>query len=222
VPFVQGYVTLSNLSVGSHSVPFWRSNTEYFVRFAHRSSGGGLTFNSCMDPSAEIVCSGRGSCLPFDPHDVANPVLFCQCHHSWGDPECTTPRKRQSIAWLLSLFMGPFGADEIYLGWALPAVLKILSSTLGIFNITLGFDLSGLCFLLIPWLFDVVRIGSAPVRSAEYGVNPDLPRWAFAFFTLIATAFIAMALVIGSVQTAVLARRRQYEEGLYGTAKAMA
>lgn len=214
LPLLNGYVVLGN-GVSQHRVPFWRQKTDYFARFAHssgpRDEGEGpskFDFNSCMDPAMDMmsVCSGRGHCMPFD-RDVANPILFCECNPGWGGPECRTHRKSQTIAWTLSIFLGPFGADEMYLGWPIPAVLKLMVTTCAVCIFFLGHLIVGTVLLLMPWLFDVVRIGSTPVRAFTYHCTADLPRWTFVLVTVTFFSFIALALGLTMISKTVGHRR---------------
>lgn len=211
VPHVQGYVAFGDVQIASHSVPFWRTRMDYFDRFAHVAKGAhGLEkhWNSCMDPAVDqlSVCSGRGHCEPFDS-EVRDPLLFCVCDTDWGGPECQTPRERQSIAWVLSLLFGPFGIDEIYLGWPVPAVCKIMITFFALAVWATGNQNLGIGIILVPWFYDVVRIGSAPVRSSNYHVAPDLPRWAFVILTISFFSFIAFIIGVTMVYNVVTHKR---------------
>jgi len=224
LPLLNGYVVLGN-GVNTHRVAFWRQKEDYYARFYHSNGrvdaeereallaeGEGpskFDFNSCMDPAMDImsVCSGRGHCMPFD-RDVANPILFCECNPGWGGPECRTHRKSQAIAWTLSIFLGPLGADEMYLGWPIPAVLKLTVTTCAFCILYLGHSIiAGIVLLLIPWLFDVVRIGSTPVRAFTYHCAADLPRWTFVLVTVTFFSFIALALGLKMISQTVGHRR---------------
>jgi len=69
---------------------------------------------------------------------------------------------------LLSIFFGYLGVDHFYMGLYYSGFAKL--ATLG---------LGGAW-----WIFDVVRIGSAPIYTAEYRLAYDLPHWFFVMFTI--------------------------------------
>jgi len=103
---------------------------------------------------------------------------------------------------LLSLFAGPIGLDQFYLGFYAYGILKL---------ITLGG--AG-----IWWVFDIVRIGSCPVMSASgFKVSQDIKHWAF---VLSASFFFAMLSVILSVWSIEVHRRRKAKEVLLLKAEA--
>lgn len=219
LPRVEGYFSIGDLNVKTHKIPNWRQRESYWNTFGHQQA---VTredaFNSCMDPKADIltVCSGRGTCTAFDHDDIQNPVFFCKCDEKWGGPECATPRKSQLYAWLISLFLGPLGLDEFYLGWWLAASIKLACTTLGlVFCILFDAQITSMFLISIPWVVDVVRIGSAPIRAYEYKVSGDLPRWAFAVFTLVYTAMIGYVLGVCTVYYHVQRRRRLADIGRY-------
>lgn len=212
VPHIDGFLP-GGLNVPGHKVAYWRQESNYYQRFVHvvpNMPGPHPThmFNSCMDPAMDAlsVCSGRGVCTPFD-RDVDNPIFFCECYPDWGGPECRTARKRQSIAWTLSILFGPLGVDAMYLGWPLEAVLKIMVGGLALGMMAVGYRLPGSALLVAPWMYDVVRIGSAPVRSSTYAVAADLPRWIFVVLSLTFFSFLAFGFGLMAVYRAVTHRR---------------
>jgi len=228
VPRVQGYIDVGNVNVAGHSVPFWRLQQDYYVRFSHEDpswiNGGTVPvpfFNSCMDTKVDAlsVCNRRGRCMPFDPNDIEKPIFFCKCDQDWGGPECGVRRKRQSVAWMWSLFGGPLGLDEMYLGWPLQAIAKIMVTLLAAFVWRLtGHYIAATTLLLVPWLTDVVRIGSAPVRAKNYRVSEDLDNWTFATFTLLHFLFVAFILGVAYVYITITRKRAicDYQK-YYGT-----
>jgi len=226
VPRVEGYFDIVDMRIATHSVAIWRTKDNYWNKFAYTDPMTNVpSFNSCMDPRIDSmsVCNARGTCTPFIRTDVVNPVFFCQCDAEYGDPECGTRRKRQSVAWLLSMLVGFLGADQWYLGWWAAAILKLHASLLGmlIFHV-FNFPYVGTTVVLIWWLVDVVRIGSTDVRSYEFRVNSDLPHWAFAVFTLIFFAIIGFILGVSSVYFQIVERRqRQDTGGGYGSVKSL-
>mmetsp|Transcript_134106 Transcript_134106/g.286761 ORF Transcript_134106/g.286761 Transcript_134106/m.286761 type:complete len:588 (-) Transcript_134106:165-1928(-) len=154
--------------VPSHKVGNWRAENDYLIDFEFippGSSAKEALLNSCALTrlSQTVQCSGRGICKMWDPGDLGNSVAFCECDRDWADPECKTRRKSQSVAFLLSLLFGFFGADHFYLGFMTSGILKF--ATLGGFGVW--------------WIIDVIRIGSAPVLARRYRLAADMPHWAF-------------------------------------------
>jgi len=217
-PLVEGYIAILG-DIKVHSIGYWRAKPEYWPRFQFNKvdpttgnlKSDAVGFNSCMDPDVDglHVCSGRGKCMPFSMQSVTS-IWFCQCNEGWGDPNCGTERKKQSTAWILSLLVGFLGLDEFYLGWPMEGMAKIMLFVVALCNFGFGNSKFALFILLTPWMFDIVRIGTAPVRAREYVVAGDLPRWAFATFTLFYFAFIAIGIGVTSMYYAII-RKRQIE-----------
>lgn len=155
------------LDMPSHAVGNWQRAPSYLLTYEFIAPGkypNQATLNSCDNQlSSALQCSGRGICKAWYPDDATSEMNFCECNRDWADPECRTPRKSQTYAYCLSLFLGYFGADQIYLGFPTQAALKFC--TLGGFGVW--------------WLIDIIRIGSAPVYTFSYRVANDLPHWAF-------------------------------------------
>ena len=119
--------------------------------------------------SPTLQCNGRGVCKLWDETNLRDKSMsFCECSRDWADPECRTRRKSQVLAYLLSVFAGPLGADQFYLGFWYSGVFKL--STLG------GFGMW--------WIYDIIRIGSAPVQTATFRLAGDLPHWVFVLLTV--------------------------------------
>lgn len=218
VPHVDGYVPGGDQTTfQGHRLPYWRKQPNYFTSFAPARVGYQsieLGFNSCMDPSqdAKSVCSGRGSCMPFNQFNpsgkaVVSPVFFCFCGELYGGPECQFERKRQSTAWVLALFGGPLSLDEFYLGNGVEATIKLCNTGAATLMAGLGFRLTGLSLILVAWLIDVVRIGSAPVHASDHRVANDLEPWAFAVFTILHFAFVAFAISLRFIYVKVTQKR---------------
>lgn len=211
VPRVTGYLNAGDLRISTHKVANWRQRPDYWETNSYRDRKTGLSsFNSCMgsDHNGVGVCNGHGRCMPFDPNDLAHPFFFCKCADDWGGLECSHRRKRQSVAWLLSLILGPLGADEAYLGWAQEALQKQLLTVLGLLICTLRRTQLGLVIIAVPWVADVVRIGMSPVQTFSYRLAPDLPRSVFTTMTIMYFAMIAAAIGVSSMYYTVLQRRR--------------
>eukprot|EP00438_Fugacium_kawagutii_P032166 Skav231584 [mRNA] locus=scaffold481:302600:303870:- [translate_table: standard] len=154
-------------------------------------------FNSCNNPHLNIadVCNGRGSCLPFGDTGVS----FCRCNPGFGGAECESKRRSQLTAWFLCLFLGPFGADQYYLGWYPEMLVTQMLSILGVALLMFipNSRLPGrvcLVVLLGPWMRHVVIIGSAPAQGVTDRTSADLPRCAFVAFSMLWMAFIALAI----------------------------
>ena len=140
----------------------------------------------------ELRCNGHGHCAewydaaPASFQRPANSSLtFCECDRDWTGPECSMQRKSQLTAFVLSLFLGPAGADQFYLGWYVMGAIKL---------VTLG----GLGFW---WIYDVVRIGSSPVMTADkFRVAQDVEHWAFVLAVLSLMGFLGFAMSIWSIE----------------------
>jgi len=174
-------ITLQGCTVLQHSVGNWRKHNDYLITYQYLPPGGSFAaafLNSCSRKtvSATEQCSGRGYCRRLNATSIRDPPLsFCECDPGWADPECRTKRKSQTTAFLLSFFLGPFGADYYYLGFPIWGTLKLL---------TLGG--AGLW-----WMVDIVRTGAGPPYAAKFRCTPDLPHWVYviasvAFFMLLA------------------------------------
>lgn len=229
VPHIDGFLP-GGINVPRHKVPYWRQKQNYYTKFVHQvpnAPGPHPThlFNSCMDPAMDLlsVCNGRGACTPFD-RDVDHPIWFCLCDYDWGGPECQTPRRRQTTAWFLSLLLGPLGVDEMYLGWPIAAICKLMFGGYAAGLVFLGHPIPGAAVLVAPWMYDVVRIGSAPVLAAEYRVAADLPRWIFVVLTLVFYSFIAFGFGLRAIYTKITHRRfnsdMETNYGAFGKASA--
>mmetsp|Transcript_63945 Transcript_63945/g.101411 ORF Transcript_63945/g.101411 Transcript_63945/m.101411 type:complete len:316 (+) Transcript_63945:108-1055(+) len=159
----------------SHPTPSWMDYAPYWTLFQYIPEGATAKkaiYNSCLLnlPTSE-QCSGHGECKAFRPDlNVINgaPTKFCKCFRDWADPECRTKRKSQMTAYFLSIFGGYLGLDRFYLGLYYSGFAKL--ATLG---------LGGLWYV-----YDVVRIGSAPVYAADFRVAYDLPHWLYVIFTV--------------------------------------
>lgn len=190
---VQGW----DINIPTHKVGNWRGRPDYLVRYQFIPPGVDATksiLNSCSKKylAQTLQCSGRGKCKNWEPKFADNPVTFCACDLGWADPECRTERKSQVTAFFLSLFLGPLGADQFYLGFPLAGSLKLVS-------------LGGLG---IWWLVDVVRIGSAPVYAWNYRVANDLPHWAYAITSILTAFCLGVLIAVYSVNKNIRAQRK--------------
>jgi len=189
--FLQG----CNVAVPRHTVGNWEAKPNYLTEFQYVPPGKPDTsaiLNSCMDPAiaTTLQCSGHGSCRQWN--DVAvNPnaklpkLAFCECDRDYADPECTTPRKSQVTAFVLSLFLVVFGVDQFYLGYVWYGVAKLL---------TVG-------GLGLWYLFDLCRIGSTPpLTRYNFRAAADLPHFAFVLTVVTAMLFFGFAISIWSIQ----------------------
>jgi len=221
LPHIEGYFPIATMDVDVHKVALWRQKEELYVKYSYKSpSTGHVKFNSCMDNEvlAQNVCGGHGFCSPFDRHNIVKPVFFCRCDLGWAGPECSTKQKSQTVAWLLSLFLGPFGIDQLYLDWTFWFAMKLLGLFSGLMLSALSFEKCGTLLILSYWFTDIVHIGSAAVRARDAKVAADLPRWAFAVFTLLFFAFLGFGLGVRSVYFKVkLKRRLDDHEKFYGS-----
>lgn len=221
LPHVEGYFLLT-ANIPTHKLSYWRQQPDYWTSFAYKDPmTKQLAFNSCADKNLNSleVCNSRGHCEAFDHDNVVNPVVFCKCDDNWGDPECGTRRKSQYMAWMTALLFGWSGADQAYLGFPTWALMKFLVFVLGLALLSVGFVRLGMVSTLWWWAWDVVRIGSTPVRAQPFQLAPDLPRWTFVTFTLLVFAFIGFLLGVNSIYWHVIKRRRTVdrETQLYGS-----
>jgi TM2 domain-containing membrane protein YozV len=151
-----------------HRVGNWRGQEDYLIRYEFIPPGQAAknaNLNSCSLSrlSQTLQCSGRGVCKMWDPGNLQNTLTFCECDRDWADPECRTRRQSQLYAYLLSMFFGYTGADQFYLGHVGAGFMKLFS--LGGFGIW--------------WVYDIIRIGSAPVYASSFRVAHDLPHFAY-------------------------------------------
>jgi len=161
----------------AHPTAAWTELPSYWQLYQYVPVGRPVTeavYNSCALPglAPELQCSGNGECKAWRPDLVMSAwgrkTSFCQCNRDWADPECRTRRKSQRVAYFLSVFVGYLGIDHFYMGLYYSGFAKL--ATLG---------LGGAW-----WIFDVVRIGSAPVYASEYRLAYDLPHWFYVMFTV--------------------------------------
>jgi len=182
-----------DFDVPTHSVGNWRAETDYLISFEFVPPGmpaRNAVLNSCAYPhlSQTVQCGGRGVCRVWDETDLENSAAFCFCDRDWADPECSTKRKSQVVAFSLSVFLGFLGVDQFYLGFPIAGSLKLC--TLGGFGAW--------------WVVDIIRLGSAPVDSVNFKVAADLPHWTFVLCT------VCMSTIIGfAVAHAMLVQHRQ-------------
>lgn len=180
-----------------HRVGNWRAEPDYLMTHEFIPPGGSpqsASINSCSlnRLSQSLQCSGRGKCTLWKPHDAESALAFCECDRDWADPECRTPRKSQTIAYLLSIFFGVLGADQFYLGFTGLGIAKLL---------TLGGG-------GVWYVWDIVRIGSAPVYSHNFRTAADLPHFAFVLTIVMWAGFLGFAMAY-VVTTSYRARKRK-------------
>jgi len=142
-----------------HEKANWRTKDSYLTAYEAKFPGEEHStgrLNSCqMKIPPSLQCSGHGACKDFMGTQTASQSAahfrFCDCDPAWSDPECRTPRKSQMTAFLYSVFLGFFGADQFYLGFLEHGVWKIIS-------------LGGLG---LWYIYDIVRIGSSQVLTKD-------------------------------------------------------
>lgn len=193
-----------DVDVPSHTVGNWRAEKDYLIKFQYVPPGGSprdASLNSCglENLSPALQCSGRGVCKIWDKEaeDLGSPdaVTFCECERDWADPECTTRRKSQTVAFLLSLFFGYLGVDHFYMGFWTSGIFKLL---------TLG----GAGFW---WIIDFIRVGSAPVPSKSYRLAADLSHYVFVFVAV--TTAMTLGFVLAYI-TVMRARAEQLKDAI--------
>lgn len=214
VPHISGYLTIAEFDIATHQLAHWRAQPEYWLQNAYIDpSTGRPAFNSCMNPMLSVVqvCSGHGVCAPFDPNEVDRPIFFCKCDEVWSGLECAERRKRQSVAWVMSMLFGYLGLDELYLGFSQQAMQKFMVSVVGVVVAYTGSIILGIIIFGFSWMFDVVRIGLGPVLTSTHRVQADIPRVAFAVLTIFFFCFVAVAVATAHMYKTVLVRRRHFD-----------
>lgn len=183
----------------SHPTPAWEMKLNYWDRFEYIPPGAPATkriFNSCdaLLPKDQ-QCSGHGVCQPWQSELRESKLVdaefsFCKCFRDWADPECRTQRKSQFNAYFISVFFGLFGGDHFYLQNFYSGFAKFATGGgLGVW-----------------WIYDIVRLGAAPVYTDEFRLAYDLPHWLYVLFTV--TFFSCLGLCAAAIITRALA----YEE----------
>jgi hypothetical protein len=168
-----------DLDIPVHQVGNWRGQQDYLVKSTFIPPGSSAKqayLNSCSVThlSQTLQCSGRGVCKMWDPSNIENTLSFCECDRDWADPECRTKRKSQAVAYLLSVFGGLFGLDQLYLGHTGAGIVKL-------------FSLGGFGLL---WIRDIIFIGSAPPYAApHFRTAQDLPHYQFVLITTMVAVF---------------------------------
>jgi hypothetical protein len=182
-----------------HRVGNWRGQEDYLIKYEFIPPGASVTqgasLNSCslQRLSQTLQCSGRGVCKLWDAQNLENKLAFCECDRDYADPECRTKRKSQMVAYFLSMFFGMFGVDQFYLGFNGDGILKLF--TLG------GFGLW--------WIYDMIRIGSAPVYTPSYKVAADLPHPAFVLSIVMFGVLLGFAVAYNLTVTFRANKRRE-------------
>eukprot|EP00930_Biecheleria_cincta_P011229 TRINITY_DN11386_c0_g1_i1.p1 TRINITY_DN11386_c0_g1~~TRINITY_DN11386_c0_g1_i1.p1 ORF type:complete len:264 (-),score=42.93 TRINITY_DN11386_c0_g1_i1:128-823(-) len=186
--FVASAACLQGCSVPTHTIGYWQQADNYLKVYEFKKPGAenkNEVLNSCMmkDVPLYLQCSGHGSCKSWTSQ---GDLKFCECDQEWADPECSTNRKSQWTAFALSMFGGFLGLDQFYLGFFMPyGLIKLL--TLGGFGIW--------------WIYDMVRIGSSPVSTAEnFKLAANVPHWAFVLSVLAFAGFLALAYSVWSLR----------------------
>lgn len=206
-----------SLDVPIHRVANWRAEPDYLITNQFIPPGGSgkvSNLNSCSYPtiSPALQCSGRGVCKRWDQNDLDNPLMFCECDRAWADPECRTKRKSQTVAYALSIFAGFLGADQFYLGYPVMGILKIV--LLGVSSCgypAIGFFTFGGCG--IWWIYDIIRIGSAPVPAENvYSTAQDLPHFAYVLTVVMFALVLGFAMAHRQTLKNRFSKRRQAME----------
>mmetsp|Transcript_131868 Transcript_131868/g.239779 ORF Transcript_131868/g.239779 Transcript_131868/m.239779 type:complete len:601 (+) Transcript_131868:124-1926(+) len=191
-----------DIVIPKHTVGNWRTEVDYLHQFKYVPPGkpsSKAELNSCSLDGIPLTeqCSGKGFCRSFSKSSIQaqrlTPLAFCQCDRNWAGPECTIKRKSQTVAFLLSLFFGCFGADYFYLGFPLWGLGKL-------------FTAGGFGFW---WLFDIVRTGAGPVYAYKYRTAADLPHWIAMLATI---SFFVIYGFLVAIEGYLLFRRKKHRD----------
>jgi len=221
IPRIDGYLGIVNLRVPQHFTPYWRTKRDYWKKTSFTDPDTKKPdFNSCMNPHVQGLetCSGKGSCLPWDPEDLSNPVFFCKCNPGFAGPECSHKRKSQAWAWFLSVAAGYTGADMFYLEWPYFGTWKAMFS-IGAAVVWYANPKIGVPLFFSWWLWDIVKIGAGRIYSHDYRVAPDLPRWAFAVFSFLFMSILGYFASVIAIYHVVLDKRRKIDNAINMGAK---
>lgn len=83
------------------------------------------SIQGCQIPDSTNECSQHGICQLTDHN-----TTYCECHNGYLGKTCQHEQKNRTMAFWLSLLLGPFGADRYYLEYyGLAALKMIMGST---------------------------------------------------------------------------------------------
>jgi len=124
---------------------------------------------------------------------------ICECYEQYAGLNCNYTRKSRLVAFLLSIFVGTYGADRFYLGLIGTAVGKLIITLAFLIACCCGGIVKGVmasedgnagtiaavvvcvigCILFLAefiwWLVDVIRIGEGDLHDSKgYATNPNL------------------------------------------------
>jgi len=220
--------TLQGCDFATHKVPFWRQKPEYFEAASYKDPDtGAMKYNSCMNPRVSLldVCNRKGSCVPFDPDDITNPIFFCKCQPEYGGVECQITRKSQGTAWVLSLLFGWIGFDSLYLDNLAGFIFQLIAFCIG-FPLMVAHHSSkipGMLLFTLPWMYDAIKIGTAPAEAKIYRTSADLPRWVFVLFSISYVGLLCLVVGVYSLRHKIQRKRLNWEQAQnYSSAKILA
>jgi len=211
-----------NVIVPRHSLGNWEVQSNYLTEFQYIQAGKPKTnavLNSCNNLAIanNLQCNGHGKCRAWNDFPRGVPVdnqvkrlSFCECDRDWADPECRTPRKSQVTAFTLSVFLGMFGVDQLYLGFIRWAAVKfLLVGVGGLWSASRilssqdepGWHLKLLFGLAIyMYLYDICKIGASPSLTARnFQVAADLSHFTFVLSAITLMLFLGFAAAIKSI-----------------------
>lgn len=213
---------LQGCSIPRHDVGNWETKTSYLSTYKYVPPGANASsaslLNSCGatgEPTTSVPCSGHGACQEWFSSVVGGrPVArlsFCKCDTFWADPECSTPRKSQVVAYTCSVVLGVFGADQFYLGLQVLGGIKLLvctgaaiwfylqpSDSMGPFLSLIRLVL--LAAAVLWYCFDVVRIGSSQAYTSDsFKLAADLSHSAFLLSLLFFMGLVGFSIGVYSI-----------------------
>ncbi|CAE8641228.1 unnamed protein product, partial [Polarella glacialis] len=144
---------------------------------------------------------------------VQHSAFFCKCDSGWADPECRTKRKSQITTYGLTIFAGFLGADLFYLGYFWTGLFKLVITlcAAGLWSCFSGSALILGAPSIAWWMYDIIRVGAAPVYASDYRVNTDLPHWVFMLSVML---IFGTAGFLYSLESYVLFRKKKRAEVL--------
>ena len=144
-----------------------------------------ISTNNTFEIARPFNCTTNpGDCENLGRCDPDSNGAYCDCLPQYAGPGCDYKRKSQTVAFLLTFFLGYFGAGRLYLGLYASAIPKLCIWLL--FGVPCCPSSSGgeetseesvkacvsgvICMMFVWWLTDVIIIGVGDIPDG-HGVN---------------------------------------------------